>query len=321
MMRNLTAITLIGLLLFSCNPNKREPNIVELKPCPEFNADSAYHFIEQQLDFGFRIPGTAGHRNCGDFLVKKLSGYGFDVSEQTDTILGFDKKKFPLRNIIAKLNPEQTQRVLLCAHWDSRPFADQGNENQNQPIVGANDNASGVAVTLEIARLLGSNKPQIGIDIVLFDMEDQGRPSFDTDGDQNDHGYCLGSKYWSEHHSSLKPEFGILLDMVGAENAEFTMESYSMQYARPYTEMIWDMANQLGFGKHFIYNKTSQVFDDHLHVNQIARIPCIDIIHQNVQNKNLFWQHWHTHNDNLESINRSTLKSVGQTILQVIYNQ
>lgn len=307
--------------LVACNPNEREPVVYSLKPAPTFNEDSAYQFIKTQVDFGFRIPRTEAHKNCGDFLVSKLSNYGFQVEEQLDTILGYDQKSFPLRNIIAKLNPNKEKRMLLCAHWDSRPFADQDKTEQDNPIVGANDNASGVAIAVELARLFSKSNPAIGIDLVLFDMEDQGRPAYETDVDPNDHGYCLGSKYWSENLNGIKPQFGILLDMVGAENAQFTLEHFSMQYADQYALQIWDIANQLGFGNHFVYNRTQQVYDDHMNINQIAEIPCVDIIQQDVQNQTLFWSHWHTHNDNLEVIDKSTIKAVGQTVAQVVYNQ
>lgn len=321
LMRRSFIIAFAVLLVAGCNPNKRTPSIVALKEAPVFNQDSAYRFIEDQLAFGYRIPGTEAHRRCGDYLVGKLSSYGFSIIEQTDTIFGYDKKRFPLRNIIGSINANAEKRMLLCAHWDSRAFADQADENQDRPIVGANDNASGVAAVLEIARQLGNTPPNIGVDIVFFDMEDQGRPAYEKDADPNDHGYCLGSEYWCMNLTGPKQDFGILLDMVGAENAEFTMESYSMEYASNYVYEIWDLGNQLGYGNHFIYNRTHKVYDDHARVNYMAGIPCVDIIHQDIQNKMLFWDHWHTHNDNIDVIDRSTLKAVGQTVTQLIYNQ
>lgn len=320
-MRKAIFIALSGIILFSCNPHQRTPEVYDLKEAPTFNPDSAYQFIEDQLGFGYRIPGTEGHQACGDYLVGKLSGYGFSVSEQVDTILGFDKKEFPLRNIMGTLNPEAEKRILLCAHWDSRPYADQGAEDQDQPIVGANDNASGVAVVLEMARLMGATPPNVGIDIVLFDMEDQGRPAYEENADPEDHGYCLGSEYWCLNLTGPKQDFGILLDMVGAKDAEFTLESYSMEYASEHVYQIWDIGNQLGYGNHFIYNRTHKVYDDHARVNYMAGIPCVDIIHQDIQNKMLFWDHWHTHNDNIDIIDKSTLNAVGETVLHVLYNQ
>ena len=321
MLRESVLIALMGILLFSCNPNQREPQISELNSCPEFNQDSAFSFIEKQVAFGYRIPTRDGHRKCGDYLVEKLAGYGFDVSEQRDTVLGYDSIQLPLRNIIAKVNPHKKKRILLCAHWDSRPFADLDSERPDEPVQGANDNASGVAVLLELARLFSMSEPSVGVDLVFFDLNDQGRPAFDHHPDPSDHGQCLGSMYWSERASSDSVEFGILLNMVGAPNAQFNLESYSMEYARPFTESIWDLGNQLGFGQFFVYNRTHVVYDDHSRINYMAGIPCVAIVHQDVQNTNLYWSSQHTHDDNISGIDPLSLKAAGQTVAQVIYNQ
>lgn len=313
-------LVLIALMIVACNPNRRKQNIVELQPCVEFNEDTAFHFIEQQLAFGHRIPGTKAHIACGDFLVDKLNQYGFEVSEQKDTVIGYDKNLFPLRNIIGKYNPELKKRVLLCGHWDSRPHADQETKESSTPIDGANDNASGVAVMLELARMMIEIDPRVGVDIVLFDVEDQGRHAQETAIDMNDHGYCLGSEYWSNNLSGTKPSFGILLDMVGAHGATFNLEGFTRQYAMDKALAVWDLGNQLGYQDYFVYNQTFAVYDDHMNVNQIAGIPCVGIIHQDIQQENLFWEHWHTHSDNLESIDKQSLKAVGQTVAQYICN-
>lgn len=314
-------ITSVFVLFYACNPNERTPAIVELKDCPEFSADSAYGFIEKQLSFGPRVPETLGHQKCGDYIVQKLSAYGFRVLEQIDTVSGYGNRIYPLRNILGSINPQAKRRILLCAHWDSRQVADNDTANIQEPIDGANDNASGVAVLLELARTMQTDKPEIGVDLVFFDLEDQGRPSFEEADDPNDHGFCLGSKYWSQNLEGTKPEFGILLDMVGAKDAEFTFESLSIRYAEQYAFQIWDMANQLGYSKYFVPNRTQTVYDDHAYVNEIAEVPCIDIIQQDVTTKTLFWKDWHTHQDNIEVIDRNTLKAVGQTVAQVVYNQ
>ncbi len=320
LMRSLLLISALIIGLLGCNPNRRVPAVVELAKAPVFNSDSAYSYIEQQVGFGYRVPGMSGHQQCGDFILAKLDAYGFTVSEQRDTVIGYDSKEFPLRNIIGKWNEASTDRILLCAHWDSRPFADQDADRKEEPIDGANDNASGVAVLLEIARAISSQSPTIGVDMVFFDLEDQGRPVFDTEADPNDHGYCLGSKYWSEHFSGIKPKFGILLDMVGAKGAQFTLEHFSWEYANSELLQVWDLGNQLGYSDRFIYNRTGPVFDDHMHINQLIGIPCIDIIQRDVQNQTLFWSDWHTHADELDAIDKQTLESVGQTVTQVIYN-
>ena len=319
-MRRLVFI-LVVLLAFGCNPSSREPAVVKLAKAPAFSADSAFSFIEQQLAFGHRVPTTIGHQLCGDFLVNKFSNYGLSVTEQKDTVFGFDNHSYPLRNIIGSINTENPKRILLCAHWDSRPYTDQAEENRTDSLVGANDNASGVAVLLEIARLLEQSNLKVGVDLVLFDVEDQGRPAYEDQGDPNDHGYMLGSKYWAENLSGLKPKYGVLLDMVGAKEAEFTLEGTSVHYAPEILYKVWDLGNQLGFTDLFKYNLTRPVVDDHSNINEIAKIPCIDIIHYDVTTPTRLGQFWHTHDDDIEIIDKKVLESVGQTLLQLLYNE
>ena len=211
---------------------------------------------------------------------------------------------------------------MLCAHWDTRPFADQDSLRSNEPIDGANDGGSGVGVLLEIARLLKSTPPNIGVDIILFDTEDQGRPEYDTRPGE-EHTYCLGSRYWGNnpHEDGYAPAYGILLDMVGAKNATFAMEGVSMMNAGVQTQKVWDTANQLGYGKHFIYKKTRPITDDHTYINLLTDIPTMDIIQYESTTTTNFGEFWHTHLDSLPIIDKSTLKAVGQTVVQVIYNE
>lgn len=319
-MRNVLYIIIVGLIV-SCNPNRRDPAIVDLNSCPSFNSDSAYSYIEQQLEFGPRVPTTIGHKLCGDFIVAQLNYHGFQVMEQLDTVVGYDKKPFPLRNIIGVINPSASRRIMLCAHWDSRPFMDQDTINVTDSLVGANDNASGVSVLLEMARLMAKQPPTIGVDLVFFDMEDQGRPAYETASDPNDHGYCLGSIYWAENVPIKKPEYGILVDMVGAKDAIFALESISFKEAKDVMYKVWDMGHQLGYTERFQYNRTKPVYDDHKYINEIAGIPCIDIIDHDATTPSEFGKYWHTHADNLDLIDRSTLKAVGQTLTQVVYNE
>lgn len=320
-MRRLASIGLLFLVFAGCNPNRRTPAVVELKSAPTFNEDSAYHFIEQQLAFGPRIPGLAGHDSCGNFLANTLTRYGFEVTEQKDTIVVYADRMLPLRNIQGSINPELGNRMLLCAHWDSRHIADQDDEDSDQPIEGANDNASGVAILLEMARCMAQRTPEVGVDIVFFDMEDQGRPASDNYDDPLDHGYCRGSYYWSNRADSAKYRFGILLDMVGAKDAIFTLDANSMHHASEVVYTVWDMGHQLGFGHHFQYNRTWEIMDDHANLNQFAKIPSIDIIQHEASTASRFGEYWHTHDDNVSIIDRETLKAVGQTVLQVVYNE
>ena len=201
---------------------------------------------------------------------------------------------------------------MLSAHWDTRPWADQDVAKVDEPIDGANDAGSGVAVILEIARLLNKQSPNIGVDIVLFDIEDYGK-SNDT--------FCYGSQIWSKDTrlDSLIPIYGINLDMVGDPNALFIYEEYSQKYARPILDKVWTIAKHMGYSRYFKVIPDGQIIDDHYYVNQ-AGIPCIDIIHRNPQSGR-FAHTWHTHNDNMDNISSKTLKSVTEVVLQTIYRE
>lgn len=304
-----------------CNPHPDNQEKITMCPAPVFNADSAFSYVKKQVGLGPRVPATEAHASCGDYLVAQFKRFGASVAEQKDSVTDYTGKRLPLRNIIASFHPEKTRRVMLCAHWDTRLFADQDDDRIREPIDGANDGASGVAVLLEIARGLSSEKPNIGVDMILFDVEDQGRPAFEPDASVTDHFYSLGSRYWARNKKNYVAQYGILLDMVGAENAIFTLEGNSMQYAENVLRKVWDTGNQLGYTDHFRYNMTRSVVDDHYYVNEIAGIPCIDIIEYDNTTVMKFGTYWHTHDDDIDIIDPNTLKAVGQTVLQVIYNE
>jgi len=324
-MRHNVVIILIPLITFiiSCaepEDTKRadEPSIKTNPdiPVPDFNADSAYFFIQQQVRFGPRVPNTAAHDSCADLLIRKLESYTTNIIVQEGNVTAYNGVKLNIKNIIARFNPEINNRILLCAHWDTRPFADQDKERPNEPFEGANDGASGVGVLLEIARQLVMTKPFIGVDIILFDAEDYGNSSTKDS-------YCLGSQYWAENPpiSNYYPKYGILLDMVGAANASFTMEGYSMQYAPSVVKKVWNTAAKLGYSDYFRFKKTNPMIDDHLYINTIAHIPCINILHYDPSTRSTFGSYWHTHDDNMDIINKNTLKAVGQTLLEVIFQE
>ena len=171
---------------------------------PSFNADSAYSFVKAQCDFGPRDMNSRGHERCAQWIVKKFKEYGCKVTTQDATLTGYDGTKLKSSNIIASINPEATTRILLCAHWDSRPWADNDPDSTNwhKPILAANDAASGVAVMLELARIIHNNKgdkalnAQLGIDFVCFDAEDWGTPQWANTPDNAD-SWALGAQYWS----------------------------------------------------------------------------------------------------------------------------
>ncbi|HIA11595.1 MAG TPA: M28 family peptidase [Flavobacteriales bacterium] len=310
------------MLVIACNDatdkgtskaiNSKIPEIAT----PSFNQDSAYIFIKKQVDIGPRVPNSPAQDSCAKFFIKKLRSFNLDVTTQEGQVTGHDGLKLRFINIIASSNPKALNRILLCAHWDTRPIAERDIVRQNEPIPGANDGASGAGVLLEIGRLLGETPPNIGVDIVLFDVEDYGKPNV-TDS------YCLGSQYWSKAAlaKGYYPKYGILLDMVGAKDAQFYLEGYSMKFAPHIIKKVWKTAANLGYSNHFEFKQTPAVTDDHLYVNTMAKIPCINIIQYDPLTPTNFGSYWHTHNDNMEIIDKATLKAVGQTILEVVYSE
>jgi len=307
----------------SKQPKKKETESPKKKTArPAFNADSAYHFVEKQLSFGPRVPNTEAHRQTAEYLGAKLEAYGLKVYRQKGVVTAFDNSKLNIVNLIGEYRPELKNRIMLFAHWDSRPFADQDNKDRAQPIDGANDGASGVGVLLEVARQLQSQQVNIGVDIMFFDAEDYGQPMGDM-RKRKSGTWCLGSQFWAKqpHRTDYQANFGILLDMVGASNAKFTREAISMYYAPHIVDKVWNIASQLGHSNHFDFQQTQHVGeDDHLYINKIRRIPSIDII-QYDPSTGAFAPHWHTHDDNLSVIDKQTLSAVGETILAVILEE
>ncbi|HLR25783.1 MAG TPA: M28 family peptidase, partial [Fodinibius sp.] len=280
--------------------------------------DSAYGFVEKQLSFGPRNPGSEGHQETEEYLVKALRSYAGSslVFRQFFSVKGYNGDSLELTNIVASFNPEHTERIMLSAHWDTRPRADQDTVRQDEPIMGADDGASGVAVLLELARLFHNYLPPVGVDIVLFDGEDYGR-----EGDTAR--YFLGSRYWSEHPpvKGYAPRFGILLDMVGGQGAQFPKEQYSLQYAPALVNEIWAIAQEQSADP-FIDQEGNAISDDHVVINRITGIPTIDIVRQNTgSGESSFAPYWHTHSDNLEIIDKSTLEMVGNVLTELIYNR
>lgn len=292
---------------------------------PAFSADSAYAFTQAQCDFGPRAMNTEGHDRCGSWIVNKFRQYGCVVTSLRADLKGYDGTVLKSQNIWARIHPERTERILLCAHWDSRPWADNDPDSANwhKPILAANDAASGVAVMLEIARLLQRDTTlRVGVDFVCFDAEDWGTPQW-AESEGGDNSWALGAQYFAANLPyGFHVRYGILLDMVGGEGARFYKEGMSMQFAPEIVKKVWRAARKAGYGNFFPRQEGGMVTDDHIPLNQTAHIPTIDIIPFYPDcAQSSFGPTWHTLNDNMEHISRNTLKAVGQTMIQVIYTE
>ena len=310
-----------GLLLANCKTSENQTTTdstetqQEVK-VPIFNEQNAYAYVQKQVDFGPRLPNSPAQEQCADFLHQELSKFTDTVYRQETTIKAKDNKELRCINLIGVINPKATNRILLLAHWDSRPWADQ--EDASKPVLGANDGASGVAVLLELARVLKEQKfdPELGIDILFADVEDYGKTEW---GEQS---YALGTQYWARnpHVPGYKAMAGILLDMVGGKNAHFALEGYSKQYAGMIQSNVWKAASEAGYSSYFVMEDGGFITDDHVPVNQITGIPTIDIIDLPRNSETGFVHYWHTTKDDMSNIDKNTLKAVGQTLLHYLYH-
>ena len=292
---------------------------------------------------------SKAHDLCGQWIISKFKGYGMTVVPQQCELKGYDGTTLHSTNIIASYKPELTDRILLCAHWDSRPWADNDPDEANwkKPVMAANDGASGVAVMLEIARLISQftvdslqftddnsaddSEPaskstvnlNIGIDFICFDAEDYGYPQWETTDDPGNT-WALGAQYWAEnpHTAGYKARYGILLDMVGGQGAQFYQEIMSKHYAKHIVDKVWRAAAVVGYGSSFPMSEGGAITDDHIPVNTTANIPCIDIIpHYPNCEQSSFGPTWHTVNDDMAHLDKNTLKAVGQTVIQVLFSE
>ena len=314
---NLSFLLTVSVLFLGCenkNQKQEKANVQKIRISAKFNSDSAFNFIQRQVDFGPRVPGSSAHDQTAVYLEKKLVEYCDTAFTQYGTVTNHLNQNVQIKNIVGSFNLSKKKRVLLCAHWDTRPMADQDAERPTEPSDGANDGASGVGVLIEAARQFQLQRPDAGVDILFFDAEDMG----DSKGAAST--WCLGSQFWSKtpHVKNYVARFGILLDMVGPKNAVFAIEGNSWLYAQPYVKKVWNTAKRLGHGQYFINYQGGQLVDDHLFINEIIGIPTLDIIHYDARQNTGFGDFWHTHNDNMETIDKKTLKAVGETVCQVV---
>ena len=317
-------------MLMACHTPKKtqdeSPAVVKI----QFNADSAYQFCQQQCDFGPRVMNSEAHERCAQWIAQKFQQYGYEVTLQKADLKGYDGTILKSTNIIATAplkDSEDKTRLLLCAHWDSRPWADNDPDSANwhKPVMAANDGASGVGVMLELARLLQTHDSlNVAVDFVCFDAEDWGAPQWTNKNDADS--WALGAQHWAAsfnaQSSTPNYQYAILLDMVGGQGAKFYHEAFSLDHARPIVEKVWQAAAAAGYGSFFPSQTGGYVTDDHVPVNEVAHIPCIDIInHYPDCPQSSFGPTWHTINDDMPHLDKNTLQAVGQTLVQVLFSE
>ncbi len=289
---------------------------------PSFDADSAFAFVAKQVDFGPRVPNTPEHDRCGRWLAEELARHGAEVTVQEGRARAYDGSILDMQNIVGTFHPESRDRILLFAHWDTRPFADKDSTRTREPIDGANDGASGVGVLLEVARQLGERPSDVGVDIIFFDAEDYGKPEWLPATENGYKDWCLGSQYWAQnpHRPGYRARFGVLLDMVGASDAAFHQEGTSLKYAPHIVRKVWKRAEDLGFGARFSTSPTPMTIDDNYFISEMAGIPSANIVDYRIQVRPMgYGPFHHTHADNMSIIDKATLLEVGTTVLSVVY--
>jgi len=332
--RLLLSVSLLSMVLWSCENDAERKVETRQKPAaskpaiqliatPSFNQDTAFAFVQKQVDFGPRVPNTDAQLACAKWMEAKMKSFGLETSAQQAEVIAYNDQPLRMINVMGRYRPELKDRVLLCAHWDTRPYADRDTRDLNKPIDGANDGASGVGVLLELARAISKDSlgPNIGFDIVFFDTEDYGKPESSMVGTSND-SWCLGSQYWAKNipFANYRPRYGILLDMVGASNAVFPKEAASMNYAPSVVNNVWSIAQAMGHKDYFPNINGNPITDDHIYLNTLAGIPTIDIIHYEMGRAD-FGSFHHTHEDNMDIIDANALKVVGDVLMQVIYKE
>lgn len=271
---------------------------------PPFSGANAHALLRRQVEFGPRVAGRAGHAAQLGWMMRHLRDRADTVMVQPFDHTDAEGRQLRMSNVFARFNTVARDRILLIAHWDTRPTADMDDERRNEPIAGANDGASGTAVLLELASVLSSHSPPIGVDILLVDGEDY--------GPGESHMY-LGAKHFAANQpQNFSPLYGILVDMVGDRDPRYPIEGNSFEYAPEVVERVWSVAGQLGLGHMFPRAQGGRITDDHIPLNK-AGIRTIDII-------DFDYEHWHTHGDTVENTSPVGLEAVGRVLAALIYN-
>lgn len=277
-----------------------------------FDGRQAFEHLEQICAIGRRISGSAGMAKQQELLATHFKRLGATVAlQQFDVRHPEDGSRVTLANMIVEWHPERNNRLLLCAHYDTRPFPDQDRRNPRGTFIGANDGGSGVALLMELGRHMPDLEGPYGVDFVFFDAEEF---IFDADRDK----YFLGSEYFAQQYATQPPPHryraGVLLDMVGDSHLEFYQERNSLYHARGVVNGIWNTANRLGV-REFIRRPGYEIRDDHLALNKTARIPTCDIIDFDYPRPRAA-SYWHTEADTPDKCSALSLAKVGWVVIE-----
>ena len=303
MQLNLKSICLITSLVFTSQ--------IDLYAQTGFDAERAFEDLQAQCDLGPRNPGSDGAQAAIKYYQSILEPLADSFHLQQFQLNDpYASKQLNLTNVIARFQPHKTHRIILCAHWDTRPRAEYDVSAPDKPMIGANDGASGVAILLEIARQLASKPVNPGIDIVLFDGEDYGQPR------DLEH-YLLGSRYYVEHPFLPMAQQVILLDMVGDAELTIKVDPVSYRSAPRLIEEIWALATDIGYDQ-FQLVAGASMYDDHVPFIEkgIQAIDIIDFEYPGSDNA-----YWHTHEDTPDKCSTESLEAVGNTVLSWLYQQ
>ncbi len=279
---------------------------------PEFSGEDAFTYLEKQCSFGPRNPGSEGYQKCLEFLLQEFQATADTVWTQPFSYDDLYRGgSYDLQNIIARYNPSAEKQILLGAHWDTRPWSDKemDEKNHNNPIIGANDGASGVAVILELANVLNKHPSHAGVTIVLFDGEDLG-----VSGENKS--YARGSQYFAKHLPIPKPDHAIILDMVGDKHLHFPIERFSYRQAPRLVRSLWKLAQKLNLPA-FDQSLGYMLYDDHVPLWDFARIPAVDIIDFDYPHE--YENYWHTMEDTPDKCSAGSLEQVGILLTHHIY--
>ena len=313
------------MTILSCSNKQKQVIVNDDEPIlvgPTFSGDSALIYCAKQCEFGPRTMNSEAHEKCGEWIIGKFRQYGCDVTTQKADLKGWDGTTLRSTNIIASINKEAKRRLLICAHWDCRPWADNDPDSTNwrKPVMAANDGASGVGVMIELARIIQADTAKLpyGIDFVCFDAEDYGTPQWS--GIEDEKSWALGAQHFAKNLPAAY-EHGILLDMVGGQGACFYQEGFSKHYAQSIVDAVWQAAEDAGYGSYFTRQPGGTITDDHKPLID-AGIPTIDIIPYYPDcEQSCFGPTWHTVNDDMQHLDKATLKAVGQTVIQYLFTR